>query len=215
VISNLGFVLRLKVFVIVALLGFCETVFAGLLVAPHASWSSYAFRPLDEEPTPNYYGYGGGLQVGYSAIQMVDFAAFVDYTPGNIDAADPFDSNSELVQYGGAFGLRIYKALYIGFHGGIADYRLPVRARPEEVGGEWSGSAFGFKLGGLIPMTSTLSWQIALGMTTATVAHTNDSTLPERKIDHFSLSFTFVYNSEDSLGFVDAIFSNSIKSLFR
>lgn len=188
---------------------------AGLLLAPSVSWDSYAFRPVLEEETPNYYGYGLGMQLGYSAVQTFDLAGYFNYTPGNLDAADPFDSNSELYQYGGVLGFRIYNAIYLAFHGGVVNYALPVRAKVEEVGGEWSGSGYGFKLGGIIPLSRTFAWQIALGVTTATVTDNSGDYSGSRKIDNFSLSLSLVYNSEDTLGFVDAIFTNSIQSLFR
>lgn len=188
---------------------------AGILLAPNLSWSSYAFRPLDEEDTPNYYGYGFGGVAGYSIMQVFDIAAFYQYTPGNLGSADPSDSNSDLSMYGGQLGLRLYRTIYFNLHGGLADYRLPRRAKPEEVEGSYNGLGFGFALGGLIEMNENWSWQIAMNATTITATNIDDATVPERTIDLFYVSVSLVYNSDDTLGFVDALFSRSIRKLFR
>lgn len=197
------------------LLGPSSTSFAGLLLAPNISWSSYSFRPLAEEDTPNYYGYGFGLTAGYSVAQVIDVAAFYQYHPGNLKHADPSDSNSELKIFGGLAGLRLYKTIYFALSVGSTDYRLPVIAKSSEVQGNWNGLGFGFSLGGIMEISDNFAWQIAMNATTINMTDISGQVSGERTLDLFSLSISLVYNSYDALGFVDALFSRSISKLFR
>ena len=207
--------LVLKILLLTSIFASSGSAWAGILFAPNIAWSSYAFRPLDEEDTPNYYGYGFGGTLGYSIGQVFDVATFYQYTPGNLGSANPNDSNSDLSMYGGLLGLRLYRTIYFNLHAGIADYRLPRRAKAEEVEGSYNGLGYGFALGGLVEMNENWSWQIALQATTINAIDIDDSSVPERTIDLFAVSIGLVYNSDDTLGFVDALFSRSINKLFR
>ncbi len=46
-----------------------------------ARWQLISERGSPRQATPNYYGVGGELQLGYSVHQMFDLAGFANYTP--------------------------------------------------------------------------------------------------------------------------------------
>ena len=89
-----------------------QLALAGALVSPGVHWKSFSFRPLEQEPTPNYFGYGGSLRLGYSWAQVLDMALFGSYTPSQLNGADDPMAASAVHRFAGvALGVRIKQSI--------------------------------------------------------------------------------------------------------
>ena len=186
----------------------------GILLAPGVSWNNFVFEPVAHENTPNYYGYGGHLSLGYSVMQVLDFAAYGEYVPGQLNAAELGKEGARIYSYGGELAFRIGQALYIGGRGGSAGYSLIQRTYPEEVGGRWTGVGGGVSLGLIIPTSRMNMWQATLDFGQMTVRPVETPTDPARRISHISLKLAFVYNSLHISRLDNAIYNNLLKGIF-
>ena len=175
---------------------------AGALVSPSVRWGAYAFRPVDQESTPNYFGVGGGLRVGYSIGQTVDLSLFYDYMPGKLEhSATPFEHTSALSFGGFELGLRILESLFLAGRVGRMDFHLFERTDPNEVGGHWAGLGAGGSVGGIVKVGASRFWQVSLDANSGTSLNDVDESAlgssGERKVrqmDNFCLSVAYVFN---------------------
>jgi hypothetical protein len=208
--------MRLRVVALTLLgLAFAGTAEAGWYVTPAVKWSSFAARPEGNEPTPNYYGYGGALSFGYSAKQVFDLGAYGQYLPGTRREADPSDVQASLVSYGGELGLRIAESVYLGFRGGASTYHMmkPDPTRADELTGTWSGSSGGMALGAVSKVSKNSFFQTSVEFMQHVVANAKDSDLGKRRFDSFALSVQYVFNSEKSYLIENTMFKNFLDSM--
>ncbi len=183
---------RIYLLLFSALLGPASTAFAGWMIAPSLKWSSFSFRPIGEENTPNYSGVGAGMTLGYSAKQVFDFGTFVQYISGKYSPTAESEE-AALVIYGGEVGIRITKSVYLGFRGGTTDYNLINGSSKYDVKGRHSGPMFGFSLGAMQVVEKRHFLQTSLDFNHSIVEREEDS-IGKRRIDAISLSFAYVYN---------------------
>ncbi len=182
---------------------------AGVLVAPGLKWSVFSFEPEEQEDTPNYQGITGELKFGYSFRQIFDLAALANYTAGNPGMVKVPDDNANFVFYGGELAARIHKAVYFAIRGGSASYQLlKLGGHADEVLGHWAGPGFGFSLGAFtfFERSKTSGLQVSLDMmqTTARKLNAVEGETSERRLQQFSIGFTYVFN-----GYHNAAIENS------
>lgn len=207
--------LRLSIKILSAVLIWCVTTatFAGGLVTIGPNWNNFVFEPVDKEQTPNYYGYGARASFGYSIRRVWDVALYGQYAPGRLNIASATKEDARFFHVGGETALRLAKAVYIGFRGGPATYRLVNQVEDVEVPGKWTGVMGQGSLGLILPTTKALSWQTTLDIGQATVRPVGDSSAKPRTISQISLTLAFVYNGYETSAVDTAIFNNWIKNL--
>jgi hypothetical protein len=179
-------------------------------------WSTFSFRPVDDEPTPNYAGVGAGLSLGYSARQILDIGLFANYLPGASDHSQMGKEEARLVVYGGELALRISNAVYIGLRGGTSDYRLVDSQSESDVHGTYKGAAGGISLGALQPIAKRHFFQTSLDVTSAVVENSGEveeGETKKRRIDAISFSLTYVYNGHKSYLIESSLFNSFLDSV--
>ncbi len=188
---------------------------AGWYVTPSLKWGTFAARPEGEEPTPNYYGYGGSFSFGYSARQVFDLGAYGQYLPGSRKEANPSDVDASLISYGGELAFRIAESIYLGFRGGPSNYQLlnPDPERSDELAGKWSGASGGMAIGAVSRVTKTSFFQTSVEFMQHVVANSDDPALGKRRFDSFALSVQYVFNSEKSYLIDNTIFKDFLDSM--
>lgn len=188
---------------------------AGWYAAPAVKWATFAARPDGDEPTPNYYGYGGALALGYSAKQVFDLGAYGQYLPGTRGEANPKKAQTSLLSYGGELGFRIAESVYLGFRGGASTYHL-LSADPERTGeleGTWHGPSGGIGLGAVSKVTKQSFVQTTVEFMQHVMARTDAPDSGKRRFDSFALSVQYVFNSEKSYGIENTIFKDFLDSM--
>lgn len=200
------------------LLGCAPAAEAGWYVTPGIKWATYAARPEGNEPTPNYYGYGGMLALGYSAKQVFDLGAYGQYVPGTREHADLGKTHALLVSYGGELAFRIAESVYIGARGGSSSYRLldadPLRT--DELAGTWEGPSGGLVIGAVSKVTKQSFFQTTLEFMQHVVESQEQGEarqLGKRRFDSFALCVQYVFNSEKSYLIENTIFKDFLDSM--
>lgn len=193
---------------------------AGLLIAPGMRAGVMSFEDKDGEPTPNYYGIGGALSVGYSVGQKLDLALFGQYSPGKQKRPVVNEEDATLFAYGGEIGGRFSDRVYFAVRGGSATYNLLAPPRENEINGKWSGPAFGFSVGAyfVTDREGSSSWQATLDVLHAIItpsdpvadAYGDDS----RRITCFSFSLTYVLNKQADTVIENLLFKGFLESAF-
>lgn len=175
---------------------------AGILFYGETRWSNFVFEPKASEPTPNYYGYGFGLHLGYSIMQNVDIATFGIYTPGRLKEPKFGETDAVSTLYGGEIAARIVDSVYIGLRGGGTTYALNTKYSSDEVPGVWKGYGGELGLGAIIEVTRSHFWQVGVNLMHGVVACRQecDETGENRAIDGFSVSVGYGLNKKESSG---------------
>jgi len=188
---------------------------AGWLVTTALHWKTFSFAPVEEEATPNYYGYGGQLNFGYSFNQVFDLAVFGNYTPGQLKNPEIGQEDASLMGYGGELGLRLFKAIYFAGRGGSYKYNLIHQHKDEEVDGRWQGTGGELAIGAIFSMhkSKTSYWQVSLDYGKFIMQNADDPETGARKIDAISVNFGYVFNSFNAISATDGIFRDFLNSL--
>jgi len=191
-------------------------VFAGLLLSSSLSWSVFSIRPLQEEDaSPNYYGIGPGLVLGYSIRQTLDIGAYVDYTPGVEGTVSPGKEEASIVRYGGILALRLREKIYVGFKGGIGVYHLMTKKLiPNELPGIWQGPGGALVLGAIYKADKENYWQLSFEIIHMVIdkiqLEKDEVRTGKRRIDEFKLTIAYSFN-----GFFNHLVRNSLfRSVF-
>lgn len=207
---------------------------AGVLASASARWNSFSFAALEDEVTPNYYGYGIGLNFGYSLAQILDIGAYGTYTPGRFKNAELFREDAQLMGYGAEVGLRIAKAVYFGVHGGSYQYNLVHQRTDDEVLGSWGGTGVGVMLGAFFPINKSKYWQVGLDFARINVTPQNDlakayvdtsssnedeaaapaDTSKTRQIDSIAVNLTYLLNGYVNSRESGGLFDSFLDSMF-
>jgi hypothetical protein len=190
---------------------------AGFLLAPGAKWATFSARPEGAEATPNYYGYGGELTLGYSAHQVFDIAVFGSYIPGRRKSPEFGADDVSLVTWGGVLGFRFASSVYLGFKGGQSAYSVQKITDETEISGRYEGLGGGVSIGAI----SALSKQTFLQTTFDIMHHVLTSTgevadgesAPKRRFDAVSISVAYVYNGYSSSFVQNKIFKSFLDSI--
>lgn len=200
---------------VLILLGAPTAAEAGWYVTPSIKWGTFAARPEGEEPTPNYYGYGGSFSFGFSAKQVFDLGAYGQYLPGTRKEANPSDVDATLVSYGGELAFRIAESVYLGFRGGASDYHLlsPDPERTDELQGKWDGASGGMAIGAVSRAGKNSFFQTSVEFMQHVVAKSDDADSGKRRFDSFALSVQYVFNSEKSYLIENTIFKDFLDSM--
>ena len=188
---------------------------AGWYVGSHVKWASFAARPQAAEATPNYYGYGLGLNGGYSISQILDLGVVASYLPGNRQAAKIGSPQAELSLYGAELALRFAQAVYLGVSGGLTQYNMATarKTRPEELTGIWDGKAIALAVGGIAPLDRENYLQTTLELWHTTMESRRDDAAGQRKLDAFALTFGYTFNDFKSKLFEGTPLGDFIKSI--
>jgi hypothetical protein len=200
-----------------ALLGATPAV-GGVYVSPSVRWASFSARPEAEEKTPNYYGYGAGLQLGYSFGQVFDFGGFGTYLPARIGSAAMDGADAKLSLYGGELAVRIADSVYFALRGGASMYELVTQKRDDELTGRWRGPAFGVALGAVkrLSKQSFVQTSFELMHTIVERAKKDDADgadAGKRRLDSFGISLAYLFNNQSSYRVDNAIFQNFLDAL--
>lgn len=173
---------------------------AGWLLSPSLGWGMFAFRPLQEEKTPNYYGISVQSLAGYSFSQKFDLALYGCYAPGRQGAARLAEESASLLSYGLQVSLRLREKILLGLRGGGSRYRLiTASGAADEVSGSWPGRGGGLVLGALIPIDKHNFWELSVEMSQLSIevgAQPNsDQSSQLRMLDSFRLALSYTFNS--------------------
>jgi len=197
-----------------------STAYGGFLLAPGLRSGVMSFDDKDSEPTPNYYGFGGALSVGYSAGQKFDMALFGQYSPGKQKRPVANAEDASLFAYGGEIAARINDRVYFGVRGGTATYNLLAPPQENEINGKWTGPAFGFSIGAFASQDrdGMHAWQVTLDALHAIVSPVDEVAKfyedDKRRITCFSLSLTFVFNRRADNVIENRLFKSFLESSF-
>jgi len=174
---------------------------AGFLWQMGGTWESLSLRPVAEEPTPNYYGYGVQMVYGYSFWGVWDLGLTMAYAPLQQESAGLGQEDLQWISYGGVMGLRFGQAVYIGLKGLVQQYDLIRQKSDDEVDGSWRGNGAQLSLGGFWPMGTRkghlLQVNLDLGMATL---NRQDAADRKRVVDTFGVSFHYVFSSPEATG---------------
>lgn len=201
-----------RLLLIILLLLPTTTASAGVLATGALKWQTLALRPLTDEPTPNYFGYGGELQFGYSFARKWDLALYTSYTPMRMKSATFGTNDLVTFDYGIATGFRIASTVYLGLRGGWLQYDLNKKFKDEEIDGTWRGFCGFFELGTFWPVSKPASLQVALLLGHGGLERI-DSDDEKRFIDTFGVTMTYVYNKVDGIKFGNSFISDFVDSL--
>jgi hypothetical protein len=184
---------------LVAAFASASIAFGGTLISPGVSWSNFVFEPVDNEATPNYYGYGAKLTLGYSVDQVWDLGFYGQYIPGKLKAASTINPDATVMSYGLETALRVNHSLYLGVRGGPTTYHLLRHVEPEQVDGEWEGLSGSAMLGLILPASKQVFWQFTAEYGTASLRRKDlDLDSENRRLSIFSVMLSFVLNSDQS-----------------
>lgn len=203
-------------YIVIAMSSLSRTGLAGTLVVPAIGWSNFVFEPKEQEATPNYYGYGGRLSLGYSIHQVLDLAIYGQYIPGRRNAASTINPDAQMTSYGLQTGLRIKNALYIGVRGGSTSYNLLVPPQEiNEVAGHWEGLGATGELGVILPASKQVFWQFSAEYGSSTMTRKDlDEEGEHRRLSVFSVMLSFVLNSDQSTRLESVILRNWVGDFF-
>lgn len=181
---------------------------AGVLGGVSTHWRTFSLRPLGEEATPNYFGYGVGANFGYSLGKIFDLGAYVNYTPSQIKAAGIGEEDLQLVEYGGQLAFRIGSIVYLGFRGGRFAWRRIRESWPGEPAGYWRGPGGAISLGafGSTGKVTYVQFSVDVGSAVLTREDRFDET--SRSLDSFGITLTYVFIGLDLAGFDNVLLNN-------
>lgn len=189
---------------------------AGVLVSAAAKWGSFAARPLDSEPTPNYYGLGLGMNFGYSFSQVFDVTFFSHYLPAHLEASKLGAEGAHMFSYGGEIGLRFSQSVFLAIRAGSGRYKLIQEQQSddlEEVAGSWQGPAGGFSVGAVHPLDKENFFQTSLDVLHAITVDNDNLVDGKRRFDLFTISVSYVFIGYKSRLMDNSIFSDFIDSV--
>lgn len=192
-----------------------ELAVAGIYATPSLRWSSFGLRPIADEPTPNYYGFGGSAALGYSFAQVFDLGGFYTYVPARLKSASLMGHDAILTAYGADVALRLADSVYIGLRGGRAQYQLRSQKLPEEIPGTWTGPAGSVAIGAVSRLGKQSFFQTSLELL-HTVIEATEATTPDsgkRRLDAFAISLAYVYNAHQKFRFEDTIYRDFLNGL--
>lgn len=186
----------------------------GILASVGTRWQSAALRPLEEEATPNYYGYGLGCQLGYSFGQIFDTKLYGNYVPSRLKSASLGKENLQFWEYGLELGFRIAGTIYLGFRGGYFSYRMLFRTdHSKEVDGEWKGPGGGVSLGAFRVNKKSHMFQITVDIASAALKRRDQHSEVDRKLDTFGVSVAYVFNQWGGFRLTSLFGSGFLRSL--
>ncbi len=188
---------------------------AGIYASPSVRWSSFALRPVEGEPTPNYYGFGASVALGYSVAQILDVGAFYTQVPGRLESAALMGHDASLADYGADVALRLGDSVVLDFRGGRAHYVLRRQKRPEELPGKWTGPAGAVAIGAVSRMGKQSFFQTSLEVLHTVLENDDGGSAPmgKRRLDAFALSFAYVYSAHQTFRFEDTIFRDFLDGM--
>lgn len=211
-----------RVLLVLAVLLPASIAEAGFLLSPSIRWGSFSAQAEDGEPTPNYFGYGGGLDVGYSFGQVFDIVGHYSFLPARLKSAKAGAQDASLTTYGGGLGLRIAESVYFGLRAGTTTYELHKALGTDELSGLWSGPSGGFSLGAVARVGKQSFIQTCFEVM-HTVMQRDKAPLLEdgtevpdpgrRRFDAFGLSLAYVFNGAHSYKIENTIFNDFLDTL--
>lgn len=199
-------------------LALASEALAGPYAYPAVGWAVLAPRPQAEEATPNYYGYGAALSLGYSVKQVLDLGAYASYLPASRKDARIGAEQASILTYGGELAVRIADSVYVSLRGGTATYRLivPDPALTTELVGAWGGPAFGIAVGAVTRLGRQSMLQTTIELM-HTIVEPEDAVRSgasgKRRLDSFGLSFGLMLSSDQRSSVEDTIFKDFLDTL--
>ena len=185
---------------------------AGFLITSSAIWKTFSMSPKENESTPKYFGYGFGLNLGYSFLQRFDLAAFGSYIPSKLDAARIGKESVQFFEYGGEIAFRFSKVSFLSIKNGRYLYRmLFLRDRPSQIDGLWRGPSSSFSLGTIFRQSKETFWQVTIDLGTARLNREDADEPQNYRLDSFGFTVSFVLNTYNRLG---SSFSGSLMRSF-
>lgn len=185
---------------------------AGILVSPSIKWSSFSARPVDTEATPNYYGYGGELTLGYSVNQVFDIAGFGSYIPGRRKSPEFGVDDATLVTYGGVLGFRFASSVYLGFKAGTSAYSIQKVTDEKDIAHRHEGLAGGFSIGAISSASKQSFFQTTFDLMHHVLKSSDDSSV-SRRFDAVSISVGYVFNGQSSAMVKNRVFQSFLDSI--
>lgn len=185
---------------------------AGILVSTAIKWTSFSARPVSTEATPNYYGYGGELTLGYSVGQVFDIAGFGSYTPGQRKNPEFGVDDATLVTYGGVLGLRFASSVYLGIKGGTSAYSIQKVTDENDIDHRHEGLGGGISIGAISAASKQSFFQTTFDLMHHVLKSTDDSSVT-RRFDAVSISVAYVFNEQTSAMVKNKIFKSFLDSI--
>jgi hypothetical protein len=170
-----------------------SSAMGGYLLGMGARWQMSAFRPLDTEPTPNYFGYGLQLRGGYSFGETVDVALITGYTPSRPKVASAGKKTIHIAHYGGEIGFRFEEAVYIGIRGQNTYYELLEQTIDNEVEGVWRGAGGGLVLAAFTRKGQDDYYQCGIDITSSKLRRIDEAGTENRHLNTFGLHLSYAF----------------------
>lgn len=186
---------------------------AGVLATVGARWQAFSFKPIEDEPTPNYYGYGLTVGIGYSLLQALDFGLYGNYTPSQPYASRLGKEKVQLGDYGAEIGFRFAETIYIALRGGMLYYRMLFRTNSTEIDGTWRGPGGGASIGVFQKRKRENIIQFTFDVGGGKLKAKDVALADERTAYHFGLSLKYVFIGFDGFRLSSLFDSGFLKSL--
>lgn len=195
-----------------------EELRAGSYVNLGLRSAQFAAKPLEDEPTPNYYAFGPKIAFGYSFRQILDMGLYVTGLPGSRGNASANGYDASLVNGGAELALRIAKSIYLGVYGGKSDYRLVRASKSLEPGVEWAGRHRGFgggiSLGALVPFSKESFVLVALDFEEHHFSQSEPDKNQKRVLECFGVTVAYSFNNYKNFLIDNTIFKDFLDSMY-
>lgn len=192
-------------------------ILAGPYLTAGVRSGQFAAKPLTDEPTPNYYGFGLKLSGGYSLRQVFDMGLYASGLPAR--RGSPGISNPDaLLAHGGLeLALRLGKSVILAAYGGQSQYRLQHPSEQLPVGVEVTaplkGYGGGVSVGAIVPFSKEQFLQATLDFEQHQYLLAQPEGNTKRVFESFGLTLAMTFNSYKSYLIDNTIFKDFLDSM--
>ncbi|WP_132320326.1 hypothetical protein [Pseudobacteriovorax antillogorgiicola] len=197
---------KVSICYVIGILFFPINLYGGVLAGVGMHWRNLSFQPLEEEDTPNFFGYGLRLELGYSVWNHIDLKLLGCATPMNKGAAKLFDGDVIVVNYGAGLGFRFVDSVYIGAEYGALSYDTPSHHTHNQTVGTWKGNGMTLQLAGYWQTDRETYFQVGVAASSVRVESASDEAGLERKVDTFMLNVTYLFIGAERSGLPLSVF---------
>lgn len=157
-------------------------------------WNVLSFRPIAEEETPSFYGYGLELQAGYRIMNELGLGVFASYDILNEGAAKFFTGESSQFGYGMELAGRFEESVYLALRYGNSQISTQGEGISEDFLGDWDASVWGGSIGGFWRSDRDEYFQVGLQYLNGFAARPaiDGQNLFERRVDMISFYVTYL-----------------------
>ncbi len=156
------------------------------------AWKTISLRPLVEEDTPSFGGYGLDIVTGIVWGGVFEGRLQFEAAKCQRGPADLYKGDIVVQSWGGELGVRVENSAFLGLFGGIMDYAVPSHHSHNEFVGKWSGPEMGVKLAGSWWARKSQMVEVGLKISQVTLVDQSANSDDERTLDTIALTMTYL-----------------------